>query len=98
MSIYSKSTDTLIEEINNIDENCSEDDQKISDIENDNAVNDYDLFDTDSNTDENEENIFNVCKGHKRRRFLVSTESENEEEVIDTAIDRNCLARNKRRV
>lgn len=77
---------------------CSEDDQKISDIENVNVVNDYDLFVTDSNTDENEENILNVCKVYKRRRFLVSTESKNEEEVIDNAIDKNCLARNKGRV
>lgn len=29
----------------------------------------------------------NVRRGQKRRRFLVSSESENEEEIIDTAID-----------
>lgn len=87
MSRRSKSVNLLLEKINNIDEECSEDDQEIFDIENDNAENDYDLFENDSNTDENEENVSNVRRGRKRRRFLVSSDSENEEEVIETAID-----------
>lgn len=86
MSRRSKSVNLLLEKINNIDEECSDDDQEIFDIENDNAEN-YDLFETDLNTDENEENVSNIRRGRKRRRFLVNSDNENEEEIIETAID-----------
>ncbi|XP_043498666.1 uncharacterized protein LOC122521970 [Polistes fuscatus] len=55
-------------------------------MENNNTEN-YDPLETDSNTDENEENISNVRRRRKRRRFLVSSDSENEEEVSEIAMD-----------
>ncbi|XP_012342029.1 LOW QUALITY PROTEIN: uncharacterized protein LOC105735448 [Apis florea] len=72
----------LLEKINNIDEDCSEDDQEFSDIDNDIAENNCDLFDSDSD----EENILNIRRGQKRKRFIVSSESKNEKN-IETAID-----------
>ncbi|KAI4490287.1 hypothetical protein M0802_010755 [Mischocyttarus mexicanus] len=56
-----RSANVLLEKINDIDAECSEDDQEILDIEIDNTEN-YDPLETDSNTDENEENISNVCR------------------------------------
>ena len=38
----------VLDKINNIDKNCSEDDQEISSIYDDTAENDYDLFDSDT--------------------------------------------------
>ncbi|XP_043506202.1 uncharacterized protein LOC122526712 [Polistes fuscatus] len=72
----------LLDKINNIGEDCSEDDQVVSDIDNDTAENNCDLF--DSETDE--ENILNIRRGQKRKRLIVSSESENEEE-IETAMN-----------
>lgn len=59
MSGRLRSANVLLERINDIDAECSEDDQEILDMENDNTKN-YDPLETDSNTDENEENISNV--------------------------------------
>lgn len=59
MSRRLRSANVLLERINDIDAECSEDDQEILDMENDNTKN-YDPLETDSNTDENEENISNV--------------------------------------
>lgn len=86
MSRRLRSANVLLERINDIDAECSEDDQEILDIENNNTEN-YDPLETDSNTDENEENISNVRRRRKRRRFLVSSDSENEEEVSEIAMD-----------
>ncbi|XP_050449917.1 uncharacterized protein LOC126850703 [Cataglyphis hispanica] len=86
MSRRLRSANVLLERINDIDAECSEDDQEILDMENDNTEN-YDPFETDSNTDENEENISNVRRRRKRRRFLVSSDSENEEEASEIAMD-----------
>ncbi|KAL9905270.1 rhodopsin 4 isoform 1-T4 [Glossina fuscipes fuscipes] len=76
----------LLDKINNIDENCSEDDQEVYDIDDDDDDDDgenyYDLF----NSDADEKNILNTRRGQKRKRFIVSSESENEEE-IETAMD-----------
>jgi 3-dehydroquinate dehydratase len=71
----------LLDKINNIDEDCSEDDQEVSDFDNDTAENNCDLFDSDTD----EENILNIRKGQKRNRFIVTCESENEG-GIETAI------------
>jgi hypothetical protein len=73
----------LLDKINNIDEDCSEDDQAVSDFDNDMAENNCDLFDSDTD----EENILNIRRGQKRKRFTVSSESENEE-GIETAISK----------
>ncbi|CAK9803942.1 PiggyBac transposable element-derived protein 4 [Anthophora quadrimaculata] len=86
MSRRLRSANVLLERINDIDAECSEDDQEILDMENDNTEN-YDPLETDSNTDENEENISNVRRRRKRRRFLVSSDSENEEETSEIAMD-----------
>lgn len=86
MSRRLRSANVLLERINDIDAECSEDDQEILDMENNNTEN-YDPLETDSNTDENEENISNVRRRRKRRRFLVSSDSENEEEVSEIAMD-----------
>ncbi|KAI4484450.1 hypothetical protein M0802_013035 [Mischocyttarus mexicanus] len=59
MSRRLSSANVLLEKINDIDAECSEDDQEILDMEIDNTEN-YDLLETDSNTDENEENISNA--------------------------------------
>lgn len=85
MSRQLKSANVLLERINDIDAECSVDDQETLDMENDNTEN-YPL-ETDSNTSENEENISNVRRRRKRRRFLVSSDSENEEEVSEIAMD-----------
>ncbi|KAI4486206.1 hypothetical protein M0802_012474 [Mischocyttarus mexicanus] len=58
MSRRLRSANVLLEKINDIDAECSEDDQEILDMEIDNTEN-YDPLETDSNTDENEENISN---------------------------------------
>ena len=86
MSRRLRSANVLLEKINDIDAECSEDDQEILDMEIDNTEN-YDPLETDSNTDENEENISNVCRRRKRRRVLVSSDSENDEEVSEIAMD-----------
>ncbi|XP_035739262.1 uncharacterized protein LOC118449144 [Vespa mandarinia] len=67
----------LLGKINNIDEDCSENNQEVSDIDNNTEENNYDLFDSDTD----EENILNIRRGQKRKRFIVSSESENEEEI-----------------
>uniref|UniRef100_A0A1B0G696 Uncharacterized protein n=1 Tax=Glossina morsitans morsitans TaxID=37546 RepID=A0A1B0G696_GLOMM len=72
----------VIDKINNIDEDCSEDDQEVYDIDDDAAENYCDSFDSDTD----EENILNIQRGQKRKRFIVSSESENEEE-IENAVD-----------
>lgn len=54
MSTNSKNI-KLLKKINNTDKDCSEDDQKISDIGDDVKGNNYDLFDSD--TDSDDENI-----------------------------------------
>ncbi|XP_011162891.2 piggyBac transposable element-derived protein 4-like [Solenopsis invicta] len=84
MSRHSKNI-KLLDKINNIDEECSEDDQEISDIED--KTQNYDLSDNDSDTDYDEENILNIRRGQKKMRFVISFESENEEELIETATD-----------
>ena len=62
MSRLLRSANVLLEKINDIDAECSEDDQEILDMEIDNTEN-YDQLETvNSNTDDNEENISNVCK------------------------------------
>ncbi|KAL9918981.1 uncharacterized protein ACN427_001074 isoform 2-T2 [Glossina fuscipes fuscipes] len=81
MSRHSRNID-LLDMINNIDENCSEDDQKVYDIDDDIAGNYCDLFDSDTD----EENILNIRRGQKRKTFTVSSESKNEEK-IETAVD-----------
>ncbi|KAI4486253.1 hypothetical protein M0802_012422 [Mischocyttarus mexicanus] len=58
MSRRLRSANVLLEKINDIDAECSEDDEEILDMEIDNTEN-YDPLETDSNTDENEENISN---------------------------------------
>ncbi|XP_076301983.1 LOW QUALITY PROTEIN: uncharacterized protein LOC143220133 [Lasioglossum baleicum] len=75
----------LLQRINDIDGECSEGDQEIQDMENDNAEN-YDPFETDSTTDEDEWNISNVRRRRKRKRFLVSSDSENEKEASENAM------------
>jgi hypothetical protein len=82
MSRHSRNIN-LLDEINNIDEDCSEDDQEVSDFDNDTVENNCDLFDSDTD----EENILNIRRGQKRKRFIVSSESENEE-GIETAISK----------
>ncbi|VVC38802.1 Hypothetical protein CINCED_3A020432 [Cinara cedri] len=52
MSRRLRSANILLERINDIDAECSGDDQEILDMENDNTEN-YDPLETDSNTDEN---------------------------------------------
>lgn len=96
MSSHPKNT-KLLEKINNIGKDYSEDDKEISDIESDTKGNNYNLFYNDSDTDSNEENILNIRRGQKSMKFIVSSKSENEEELTETA-RRNCLAKNKRRV
>jgi hypothetical protein len=73
----------LLYKINNIDEDCWEDEQEVSDFDNDKAENNCGLFDSDTD----EENILNIRRGRKRKRFIVSCESENEE-GIETAISK----------
>lgn len=94
MSSHSYNENLLLEKINSIDEDCSEDDQKIFDIEYGYAENDYGLFasesntdENDSNTDENEVDFSDVYTGRKRRRYLVSSDNVKEEEVNEIAID-----------
>lgn len=58
MSRHSKNI-KLLEKINDINEKCLEDYQKVSDSENDKVKSDYDLLD-DSDTNKNEENILNI--------------------------------------
>uniref|UniRef100_A0A1A9US35 DDE_Tnp_1_7 domain-containing protein n=1 Tax=Glossina austeni TaxID=7395 RepID=A0A1A9US35_GLOAU len=72
----------LFDKINNIDEDCSEDDQEVYDIDDDAVKNYCDSFDSDTD----EENILNIRRGQKRKRFIVSSESENEKE-IETVMD-----------
>ncbi|KAL9929350.1 piggyBac transposable element-derived protein 4-like isoform 1-T2 [Glossina fuscipes fuscipes] len=72
----------LLDKINNIDEDCSEDDQEVYGIDDDTAENYCDLF--DSETDEDK--ILNICRGQERKTFIVSSESANEEE-IETAMN-----------
>jgi hypothetical protein len=79
MSRHSRNIN-LLDKINNIDDDCSEDDQEVSDFDNDTAENNCDLFDSDTD----QENILNIRRGQKRKRFIVSCESENEE-GIETA-------------
>jgi hypothetical protein len=79
MSRHSRNIN-LLDEINNIDEDRSEDDEEVSDFDNDTAENNRDLFDSDTD----EENILNIRRGQKRKRFIVSSKSENEE-GIETA-------------
>ncbi|XP_076302258.1 uncharacterized protein LOC143220508 [Lasioglossum baleicum] len=55
-------------------------------MENDNTEN-YDPFKTNSKTDEDEGNISNVRRRRTRRRFLISSDSENEEEASEIAMD-----------
>ncbi|KAK9503825.1 hypothetical protein O3M35_010300 [Rhynocoris fuscipes] len=81
MSRHSRNIN-LLDKINNIDEDCSKDDQEVYDIDDDTAENYCDLFDSDTD----EENILNMRRGQKRKRFIASSESENEEE-IETAMD-----------
>uniref|UniRef100_A0A1A9VH47 PiggyBac transposable element-derived protein domain-containing protein n=1 Tax=Glossina austeni TaxID=7395 RepID=A0A1A9VH47_GLOAU len=68
----------LSDKINNIDE----DDEEVYDIDDDIAENYCDSLDSDTD----EENILNIRRGQKGKRFIVSSESENEEE-IETAMD-----------
>ncbi|XP_043498364.1 uncharacterized protein LOC122521585 [Polistes fuscatus] len=75
MSRHSRNIN-LLDKINNINEDRSEDVQEVTDID-DKAENNCDLFDSDTD----EENILNIRRGQKRRRFIVSSESENEEEI-----------------
>ena len=65
MSRNSKNT-KLLEKINNTDEDCSEDDQDISDTAGDTKRNNYDLFDSD--TDSDEENILNRRQNAEDKR------------------------------
>ena len=65
MSRNSKNT-KLLEKINNTDEDCSEDDQDISDTAGDIKRNNYDLFDSD--TDSDEENILNRRQNAEDKR------------------------------
>ncbi|XP_076302985.1 uncharacterized protein LOC143221419 [Lasioglossum baleicum] len=51
-------------------------------MENDTTEN-FDPFETASNTDENGENISNVRRRRKRRRFIVSSDSENVEKASE---------------
>ena len=71
----------LLDKINNIDENCSEDYQEVYNIDNDIKENRCDLFDRDTD----EENILNIRREQKRKRFIVSSVGENEER-IETAL------------
>uniref|UniRef100_A0A1A9UE39 PiggyBac transposable element-derived protein domain-containing protein n=1 Tax=Glossina austeni TaxID=7395 RepID=A0A1A9UE39_GLOAU len=71
MSRHSRNIN-LLDKINNIDEDCSEDDQEVYDIDDDAAENYCDSFDSD--TDE------------YTNRFIVSSASANEEE-IETAME-----------
>jgi len=72
----------LLEKINNISADCSEDGQEISDIEDNNADIDYDLFDSDNEDEE----ALDIRTGQQTKRLIVSSESDNEEEM-ETAID-----------
>jgi hypothetical protein len=58
MSRHSR-TINLLDKINNTDEDCSEDDQEVSDFDNDTAENNCDLFDSDTD----EENILIIRRG-----------------------------------
>ena len=71
----------LLDKINNIDENCSEDYQEVYNIDYDIKENRCDLFDRDTD----EENILNIRREQKRKRFIVSSVGENEER-IETAL------------
>ena len=71
----------LLNKINNIDENCSEDYQEVYNIDYDIKENRCDLFDRDTD----EENILNIRREQKRKRFIVSSVGENEER-IETAL------------
>lgn len=44
----------------------------------------YDLFNNDSDINSDEENILNIRRGQKSMRFIISSESENEEELTET--------------
>ena len=66
MSRHSKNIE-LLEKINNIDKECSEDDQEISDIEDDKTKNDYDLSDNDSDTDR----AVRRCYKYRRRAPVI---------------------------
>jgi hypothetical protein len=79
MSRHSRNIN-LLDKINNIDEDCWEDEQEVSDFDNDRTENNCELFDSDTD----EENILNTRRGQRRKRFIVSCESENEE-GIETA-------------
>lgn len=62
MSRHSRNIN-LSDKINNIDEDRSKDDKKLFDIDNNTAENNYDLFYSVTN----EENIFNIRRGQKRK-------------------------------
>ena len=68
MSRQLKSANVLLERINDIDAECSEDEQETLDMKNDNTEN-YDPLETDSNTSDDEENISNVRRRRKRSDF-----------------------------
>lgn len=72
----------LLDKINNIVEDCSEDDQEVSDVDNDTIENNWDLLDSDTD----DESILNIRGDYKRMKLEESSESENEEE-IETAVD-----------
>lgn len=57
----------------------SEDDQEVSN----NTENYYDNLENNSN--QNEENVLNVCRARKKRRFIDSSLRKNEEEVNETS-------------
>lgn len=85
----------LLEKINNIDEECSESkEEELSESEVDNIEQHDDLFDTtdscqSSGTDSEAENMLNMRKGQKRKKLLLSSESESdvEDQCIETATD-----------
>lgn len=68
MSRRLRSANVLLERINDIDAESSEDDQEILDMENDNTKN-YNPLETDLNTGENEENISNVRRREREGDF-----------------------------
>ena len=80
MSRHSRNIN-LLDKINNIDENCSEDYDEVYNIDYDIIENRCDLFDRDTD----EENILNIRREQKRKRFIVSSVGENEER-IETAL------------
>uniref|UniRef100_A0A1A9V7W1 PiggyBac transposable element-derived protein domain-containing protein n=1 Tax=Glossina austeni TaxID=7395 RepID=A0A1A9V7W1_GLOAU len=81
MSRHSRNIN-LLDKIDNIDGDCSEDDQEVYDIDDEPAKNYCDSFDSDTD----EENILNIRRGQKKKRLIVSSESENKEE-IEIAMD-----------